>query len=315
MPGYVIRPDFEERRLVVKEEIQRLKKEKNAVILAHYYVPCEVQALADYVGDSYYLSKKAAESDADIIVFCGVLFMGESAKILNPGKKVLMPSMEADCPMAHMASAENILETRDLYKDVAVVCYVNSTAEIKMYSDVCVTSSNAVKIVRKIPEKNIYFIPDFNLGRYVAEQVPEKNIILNNGYCPVHNHIHLESVKNAKASHPDALFLAHPECTLDVLNEADYIGSTSGIIEYAKRSDHQEFIIGTETGIFYELEKNNPGKKFYPVLEDQVCFDMKLVTPGRVMEVLRDEKNEIHMDEEVRRKALKPLERMLELGD
>ena len=217
--------------------------------------------------------------------------------------------------MAHMASVENISETRDLYKDVAVVCYVNSTAEMKMYSDVCVTSSNAVKIVRKIPEKNIYFIPDCNLGRYVAEQVPEKNIILNNGYCPVHNHIHLESVKNAKASHPDALFLAHPECTLEVLNEADYIGSTSGIIEYANRSDRQEFIIGTETGVFYELEKNNPGKKFYPVIEDQICFDMKLITPGMVLEVLRHESNEIHMDEEIRCKALKPLERMLELGD
>ena len=315
MPGNVKRPDFEERRLVVKEEIERLKKDKNAVILAHYYVREEVQDLADYVGDSYYLSKKAAETDADIIVFCGVLFMGESAKILNPDKKVLMPSIEADCPMAHMASVENILETRDLYKDVAVVCYVNSTAEIKMYSDVCVTSSNAVKIARKIPEKNIYFIPDCNLGRYVAERVPEKNIILNNGYCPVHNHIHLESVKNAKASHPDALFLAHPECTLEVLNEADYIGSTSGIIEYAKRSDRREFIIGTETGVFYELEKNNPGKKFYPVIEDQICFDMKLITPGMVLEVLRHESNEIHMDEEIRCKALKPLERMLELGD
>ena len=296
-------------------KIQRLKKEKNAVILAHYYVPDEVQAIADYVGDSYSLSKKAVESQADIIVFCGVLFMGESAKILNPDKKVLMPKMDADCPMAHMTTPENILEVKSLYDDLAVVCYVNSTAEIKAYSDICVTSSNAVKIVKRISEQNIYFIPDSNLGRYVAEQVPEKNIILHNGYCPVHDCIRAEMVKKIKKSHPKALFLAHPECRMDVLKEADYIGSTSGIINYANLSDSEEFIIGTETGVFYELKNNNPNKRFYPVKENQICFDMKKITLDSVFDVLTRGTNEIHISDKIREKALKPLEKMLELGN
>jgi quinolinate synthase len=298
----------------VTGKIQKLKKEKNAVILAHYYVPDEVQAIADYVGDSYYLSKKAAESQADIIVFCGVLFMGESAKILNPDKKVLMPKMDADCPMAHMATPESVLDVKSLYDDLAVVCYINSTAEIKTYSDICVTSSNAVKIVKKIPEQNIYFIPDCNLGGYVAEQVPEKNIILHDGYCPIHDCIHVEMVKKIKKTHPKALFLAHPECKTDVLKEADYIGSTSGIINYANLSESEEFIIGTEIGVFYELKNNNPNKKFYPVKENQICFDMKKITLDSVFDVLMHGNNEIHISDEIREKALKPLERMLELG-
>lgn len=296
-------------------EIKRLKKEKNAVILAHYYVGDEVQEIADYVGDSYFLSKKAAESEADIIVFCGVLFMGESAKILNPGKKVLMPDITADCPMAHMATVENILDKRNMYDDLAVVCYINSTAEIKMHSDVCVTSSNAVKIVKKLPQKNIYFIPDSNLARFVAEQVPEKNIILNDGYCPIHNRITVENVRKMKTAHPKALFLAHPECRMEVLKEADYIGSTSGIIDYATKSDREEFIIGTEIGIFYELKTNNPNKKFYPVSEGQICSDMKKITLDKVLQVLINESNEIHISEDVREKALNSLERMLELGN
>ena len=295
-------------------EIEKLKKDKNAVILAHYYVSDEVQKIADYVGDSYFLSKKAAESEADIIVFCGVKFMGESAKILNPGKKVLMPDFSADCPMAHMASVENILKIRNTYDDLAVVCYINSTAEIKMHSDICVTSSNAVKIVKKIPEKNIYFIPDSNLARYVAEQVPEKNIILNDGYCPIHDRISLESVKKMKEAHPGALFLAHPECRMDILKEADFIGSTSGIIDYATESKNEEFIIGTEIGIFYELKTKNPEKKFYPASAAQICPDMKLVTLDKVLDVLKNENNEVLTSEEVRIKALNSLERMLELA-
>lgn len=297
------------------EEIQRLKNEKNAVILAHYYVPDDVQSVADYVGDSYYLSKKASEVKADIIVFCGVMFMGESAKILNPDKRVLMPEMDADCPMAHMAAPEKILEARRLYDDLAVVCYINSTAEIKMYSDVCVTSSNAVKIVRNIPAQNIYFVPDRNLGGYVAAQIPEKNVILHDGYCPIHECITLEMVQKAKELHPDALFLAHPECRADVLKEADYIGSTSGIIKYANASDSKEFIIGTETGVFYELKNRNPDKRFYPVKENQICFDMKKITLCSVLDVLKYENNEIRLDTMLCKKALNSLERMLELGD
>lgn len=298
----------------VTEEILELKKARNAVILAHYYVPDEVQAIADYIGDSYYLSKVAKESDADVIVFCGVSFMGESAKILNPDKTVLMPDMSADCAMAHMVNLNKIKDMREKYEDLAVVCYINSTAEIKTYSDVCVTSANAVKIVKNLPSQNIFFIPDGNLGRYVAEQVPEKNIMLNDGYCPIHNALTKEEVLKAKAEHPNAKFLVHPECTKDLLDEADYIGSTSGIINYINESDSEEFIIGTEIGVFYEIKKGNPQKKFYTVNDKQICMDMKLVTLEKVLDVLKNNTNQVHISDEVRMAAMKPLERMLELS-
>lgn len=298
----------------ITEEIRRLKKEKNAVILAHYYVPDEVQAIADHIGDSYYLSKAAKETQADIIVFCGVRFMGESAAILNPDKKVLMPDMDADCAMAHMVNLDKIAEMRNLYDDLAVVCYINSTAEIKTYSDVCVTSANAVKIVRNLPNQNIFFIPDGNLGRYVAEQVPEKNVVLNDGYCPVHAALTAEDVKNAKKLYPKAKFLVHPECTKDLLDEADYIGSTSGIIQFVDRDDEDEYIIGTESGVFYELKKRNPDKKFYTLTPKQICTDMKFVTLEKVLDVLQHETNEITVTEDMRQRALIPLENMLALA-
>jgi quinolinate synthase len=298
----------------IAEEIEKLKKEKNAVILAHYYVPHDVQAVADYVGDSFYLSKVAAKLDCRSIIFAGVEFMGESAKILNPEKRVFMPDAFADCPMAHMIEVEDILKVREEYPDVAVVCYINSTAETKTYSDVCVTSSNAVKIVKKLPNKNIFFIPDQHLGSYVAKQVPEKNVILHTGYCPRHHSITKEEVLAAKAAHPQALFLAHPECPEHVLEEADYVGSTSGIIDYATNSDENEFIIGTVVGVFYELEKKNPGKKFYTVNSGQICVNMEKVTLEKVKKVLEEETNEIFVSEEVRRKAMAPLTRMLEMA-
>lgn len=298
----------------VKEKIEQLKKEKNAVILAHYYVPNEVQEIADYVGDSFYLSKKAKELKEDIIVFCGVSFMGESGKILNPDKLVLMPDENADCAMAHMVDSENIKKMREEYEDLAVVCYINSTAEIKCHADVCVTSSNAVKIVKTLPNKNIFFIPDGNLGRYVAEQVPEKNVILNEGYCPVHHALTDQEVYKAKEAHPQAEFLVHPECVKALLDEADYIGSTSGIINHVKKSECKEFIIGTEVGVFYELEKQNPDKQFYTLNDHQICQDMKLITLEKVLDVLENETNALTLDEEKRVAALKPLERMLELA-
>lgn len=300
--------------MTIAEEIQKLKKEKNAVILAHYYVPDEVQEIADYVGDSFYLSKAATEVSADTLVFCGVSFMGESAKILNPQKTVLMPDAAADCAMAHMVDVEKIEKMRAQYDDLAVVCYINSTAEIKVHADVCVTSSNAVKIVKKLPNKNIFFIPDGNLGRYVAEQVPEKNIMLNDGYCPIHNAMTKEEILKAKKEHPNASFLVHPECTKDILEEADYIGSTAGIIDHATNAKAEEFIIGTEIGVFYELKKKNPDKKFYTISNHQICNDMKFVTLEKVKEVLETGANEVNVSEEVRTAAMKPLERMLELG-
>ena len=298
----------------VRDEIQRLKREKNVVILAHYYVEDAIQDIADEIGDSFYLSKKAAQTDADIIVFCGVSFMGESAKILNPGKKVLMPDATADCAMAHMVNLKQLQEIKDRYDDLAVVCYINSTAEVKTHSDVCVTSANAVKIVRKLPNQNIFFIPDGNLGRYVAEQVPEKNVMLNDGYCPIHAAMTREAVLRAKGAHPEAAFLVHPECTRELLEEADYIGSTSGIIQYASESDRQEFLIGTEIGVFCELKKRNPGKQFYTLTDQQICWDMKKITLEKVAEVLRNESNEVQISETVRQQAMRPLERMLELA-
>lgn len=298
----------------MKEKINQLKKEKKAIILAHYYVPDEVQEIADYIGDSYYLSKVAKETDAELIVFGGVSFMGESAAILNPEKKVLMPDMSADCAMAHMVDLEKIKELRETVEDLAVVCYINSTAEIKTYSDVCVTSANAIKIVKNLPNKNIFFIPDGNLGRYVAEQVPEKNVILNKGCCPIHAAMTRESVLAAKAKHPQAKFLVHPECSKELLGEAAYIGSTSGIINFVEKDQGKEYIIGTEEGVLYELKKRNPNTKFYTLTEKQICQDMKFVTLEKILHVLKTEENQMVVSEEMRERALVPLNRMLELA-
>lgn len=296
------------------DRINQLKKEKNAVILAHYYVPDEVQKIADYIGDSFYLSKIAKDVDADILVFCGVSFMGESAKLLNSGKKVLMPDITADCPMAHMATKEKIERVRAKYEDVAVVCYINSTTELKKYSDVCVTSANAMKVVEALPNKNIYFIPDENLGRYVASKLPEKNFIFNDGYCPVHHKVTVEDVEETKKKYPQAEFLVHPECRLPVLELADYIGSTSGIIDYATKSDKKEFIIGTEIGVLYELQKRNPEKKFYPLVNLQVCDDMKKVTLEKVLHCMESEDGQVEVAKELCDQANASLNRMLELA-
>lgn len=298
----------------VKEQIEKLKKEKNAVILAHYYVPGEVQEIADEIGDSFYLSKKAKESDADILVFAGVSFMGESAKILNPAKKVLLPIPEADCPMAHMADAERIARMREQYDDLAVVCYINSTASLKTLADVCVTSSNAVKIVKALPNQNIYFLPDGNLAAYVAEQVPQKNVICNDGFCPVHKKITPNDVLRAKELHPNALFLVHPECTKDVLALADFIGSTSEIISFAERSTAEEFLIGTETGVFREIHLRCPGRALYPVMEGQCCEGMKMITAESVLSCLQQESGEVTLEENIRCSAAHALDEMLRLA-
>lgn len=300
--------------MTITEEIQSLKKEKNAVIMAHYYVAPEVQEIADYVGDSYYLSKAAAETKAQIIVFCGVSFMGESAKALNPDKRVLMPDIKADCPMAHMADSEIIREMREKYEDLAVVCYINSTAELKRLSDVCVTSANAVKIVKALPNRNIFFIPDRNLAHFIAEQAPEKNFIFNEGYCPTHERMQTEEIEKAKKEHPKALVLAHPECAKAVLELADYVGSTSGIIKYATESKEKEFIICTEEGVAYELKQKNPDKEFFFTDTLPVCPDMKLVTLEKVLHVLKTGENEVHMEEASGEETRRPLERMLELA-
>ena len=298
----------------MKNQIKKLKKEKNAVVLAHYYAPAEVQEIADYVGDSFYLAKVAKQSTADVIVFCGVYFMGESAKILNPDKKVLMPDLSADCPMAHMVADGIIEEMRKKYDDLAVVCYINSTAALKCQSDVCVTSSNAVKIVKSLPNKNIFFIPDKNLGRFVAEQVPEKNIIINDGCCPIHAKITEEQLLAEKTKHPEALVLSHPECEADILASSDYIGSTADIIAYSEKTDATEFIICTENGVDYKLITDNPDKRFYYPDPNPCCADMKLNTLDAVLSVLRNDDKEVFVEESVRIGALAPLNKMLELA-
>lgn len=296
------------------KEIEQLKKEKNAVILAHYYTTGEVQELADYVGDSYYLAKIAKSTNADTVVFCGVAFMGESVKILNPEKTVLMPDMSADCPMAHMAHIEKIKELRQRYDDLAVVCYINSTALLKSHSDVCVTSSNAVKIVKALPNKNIFFIPDENLGRFVASKVPEKNIILNKGFCPIHASITKEQVQKLKDKYPSARVLTHPECKDEILKLSDFIGSTAEILEFASSSDAKEFIICTEDGISYPLALKNAGKKFYFVSQDFCCKDMKLNTPEKVLNVLKTGENQVTVSEENSKGAIRALDKMLDLA-
>lgn len=298
----------------VKKEILKLKEEKNAVILAHYYAPAEAQEVADYVGDSFYLAKIAKKSTADIIVFCGVYFMGESAKILNPDKKVLMPDLRADCAMAHMVAKGKIEEMRAKYDDLAVVCYINSTADLKSQSDVCVTSSNAISIVKSLPNKNIFFIPDKNLGAFVAESVPEKNIILNDGCCPIHAAISAKEVIEAKNAHPNALVLTHPECEAEILEISDQIGSTAEIISFALSSDADEFIICTEYGVEFKLNCDNPSKKFYFPKTLPCCTDMKLNTAENILNALKTEENKIFVSDELRKSALAPLERMLELA-
>ncbi len=297
------------------DKINTLKAQRNASILAHYYVNDEIQDIADYIGDYFYLSKVATTTEADVIVFCGVSFMGESAKLLNPGKTVLMPDMSADCAMAHMCDVDKIKYLKEQYEDLAVVCYINSTAELKRYSDVCVTSANALKIVRELPNKNIFFIPDENLGRYVAEKVPEKHFIFNDGFCPIHKNIRREHILKSKRQHPEALVLAHPECTPDVLELADYIGSTSGIIQYVNNCPSDSFIIATETGVFHQLKKENPDKQFYPACPDQICWDMKLITFEKIADVLEHQNNQVELTSDILSEANAPLNRMLALAN
>lgn len=299
--------------MTIQQEIQKQKQAQDAVILAHYYVNPEVQEIADYIGDSYYLSKIAVELPQSTIVFCGVSFMGESAKLLNPEKRILMPDATADCPMAHMADAEKIASLRAQYPDLAVVCYINSTAALKALSDVCVTSSNAVKIVKAMPNQHIFFIPDGNLGRFVAQQVPEKHIILNDGGCPVHAEVQAETVRRAKEAHPGVKVLAHPECTAEVLALADYIGSTSGILQFATEQPDNAFLICTEEGILHKLQEQNPHKQFY-MAAPMCCNDMKLITLEKVKAVLESGDNAVSVDATLAQRSMLPLQRMLELS-
>lgn len=293
--------------------IAELKKQRNAVIVAHNYQVDDVQEIADIVGDSFALSRFCASSPQDVIVFCGVHFMAESAKLLSPGKTVLLPEKDAGCPMAEMATPEALREEKKKHPNAAVVCYINSTAAVKAESDICCTSSNAVKVIRSIRQDEIIFVPDCNLGGYVARMAPEKKIILWKGFCITHHRIKPEDVNKARELHPDALFLVHPECKQEVVALADFVGSTKQIIDYASASKADKFIIGTEMGVMYKLKKDNPEKQFYLLSPGLVCPNMKKTTLESVYAALRDMKNNIVLDEKLIQRARTPLDRMLQV--
>ncbi|HPT86705.1 MAG TPA: quinolinate synthase NadA [Bacillota bacterium] len=292
-------------------EIEELKKKHQAIILAHNYQNDEIQDLADFVGDSLALSQQAAQTDAKVIVFCGVHFMAESAAILAPDKTVLLPAVDAGCPMSDMAEPEAVLEWRKQYPNAAVVAYVNSSAAVKSVSDYCCTSANAVNLVRNIPESEIIFLPDQNLGRFVAEQVPEKTIHLWPGYCITHYRITPEEVTKIKNLYPEAEVLVHPECRHEVTALADFVGSTSQIIQYVRKSQATEFIIGTEMGILHSLKKDNPSKRFYLMSPGLICPNMKQTTVAKILDALRHLTPVISVDSQIREKAVAALNRML----
>jgi quinolinate synthase len=299
----------------LKKKILKLKKEKNAVIIVHNYQRDEIQDIADISGDSLALSQAAINVKAEVIVFCGVDFMAESASILNPDKIVLLPVKEAGCPMADMVTVERLRERKKEYPNAAIVCYVNSSAAIKAESDICCTSSNAIQIVQSLKDfKEVIFIPDKNLGRYVQQHVPDKKIILWEGFCPTHIRVSKEEIVKAKEEHPGAEVVAHPECNPDVLSVSDHICSTGGMFKYVKSSSSKAFIIATESGMLYRLRKDNPDKKFYMPTDRLVCPTMKLTTLGWVAHSLEAMEHEVKISGEVRDKAYNALQRMLRVS-
>ena len=299
----------------IQDEIIRLKKENDICILAHCYQSPDILEVADFVGDSFALSVSASKVTNKTVIMCGVRFMAETVKILSPEKKVILANPDAGCPMAEMMDKDLIKQVKEQYPDYTVVAYVNTTSELKTVCDVCVTSSSALKICKKIDNDKIIFIPDKNLGAYIAKQLPEKEFKLLSGGCPTHARMSAENVKKAKALHPNALFLVHPECVPEVVELADYVGSTTGIMDFAKNSDAKEFIIGTENSIVSHLQLECPDKMFYPLSKDLVCHNMKLTT---IVDVLNCVKGiageEIILDKDVMDGARRCIDKMIELG-
>jgi quinolinate synthase len=300
--------------LEIITEIERLKKQKNAVILVHNYQRPEVQDIADFIGDSLELSQKAAKADAEVIVFCGVHFMAETAYIVNPGKTVLLPEIESGCPMADMITAENLIEKKKEIPGAVVVCYVNSSAAVKAESDICCTSANAVRVVQSLPsDRELIFVPDQYLGQWVAQKTGRK-MHLWPGYCPTHMRIFGEEIREEKKKHPGAPALVHPECRPDAKEVADEVISTGGMIRYVRESSEKEFIVGTETGILYRLKKENPEKKFFPVTSKAICPNMKKITLEKVLWALQDMRHKVTVPESIRIKALSTVEKMLAIS-
>ncbi len=298
----------------IVSEIKKLKREKNAVILAHNYQIPEIQDIADIVGDSLKLSQEAAKTDADIIVFCGVHFMAESAKILSPTKKVLLPAIDAGCPMADMITAEKLRDYKNENPGTTVVCYVNSSAEVKAECDVCCTSSNALKIVESLESDKILFAPDRNLGNYINQKLPNRKMELWNGFCITHERVKSEEVQMVRNKKPGVQVVVHPECNPTVVELADFVGSTSQILEHIRNSEDKEFIVGTEMGILHTLRKENLYKKFTLLSPSLICYNMKKTSLEDVLHVLKTEENEICVDEAIREKAYHSLNKMLELS-
>jgi len=295
----------------LQHKITRLKEEKNALILAHFYQTTDIREIADHVCDSFEMARLAHTAQQQTLIICGVHFMAESAKILNPDKRVILPKLDAGCPMADMIVPEDVIALRERHPDAAVVCYVNSSAAVKAVSDICCTSSSAERIVRSLPEKQIIFIPDRNLGAYIATKVPEKEFIFHAGWCPVHDCITADDVQAARELHPGAKLLTHPECRGDVLELSDFIGSTSEIIGYALGSDNKEFIIGTEIGVIEHLSILAPGKHFYPLTSTFECEDMKKIHLSDVLRSLEAGEHEMKLSEEDIEAAKCSLERMV----
>lgn len=303
--------ETENRELI--EKINRLKIEREAIILAHNYQLGEIQDIGDFVGDSLELSQKAAKTDAKVIVFCGVHFMAETAKILSPDKVVLLPDINAGCPMADMIDAEKLRTLKKEHPDAIVVCYVNSTAEVKAESDYCCTSANAIKILKALPaDRKIIFIPDQYLGSYAAEKAG-REVILYPGFCPTHARILARDVIRIKEEFPDAKVVVHPESRPEVIALADCVASTSGIVRFARESEAKKLIIGTEIGIIHRLKKENPAKTFIPITEQAICPNMKLITLEKVLWALSEMKYEIIIDENIRKKALQAVEKMISI--
>lgn len=296
---------------IIVDEINRLKKEKNAIILVHNYQIGEIQDIADYLGDSLGLSKEASRTDADIIVFCGVLFMAETAKILSPQKIVLQPRIEAGCELANKITVDDLRKKKEEYPDAKVVSYVNSYADVKAESDVCCTSANAIEVVRNIDSDRVIFVPDRNLAHYVQRFV-DKEIIPWNGYCYVHENIKKIDVVKAKEKYPDALVVVHPECSPPVIDLADKVLSTGGMVKFAREKNNERFLIGTEKGIIYRLKKENPDKEFYPIKKGSLCWDMKMISLKDVYISLLDERYKIDLEEDIINKSKRALEKMLE---
>ena len=298
---------------MLKDEIIKLKKEKNAVILAHCYQNIEIDEVADFVGDSLYLSQMAAKTDADLIIFAGVYFMAQTAKIISPQKRVFLPNAKSGCEMADMINLQQVRNFKAAHKGIPVVCYINSTAEVKSECDICCTSSNAVEIVKSLNVPEVLFCPDNYLGKWVEEQLGNINVITYDGCCPIHRQIVPEDVVNARKIYENAKVLVHPECDKEVCKLADFVGSTKQIMDYVEQNDNKTFVIATEKGVVDRLQRDYPQKEFILIREDIVCKSMKYNTLEDIYDVLKNETNEIFIDEIISKRALGCINRMLEV--